>query len=266
VALLPLAALAGDARQEPGAQEPALLLYVSPRDDAKQLVARFPENTDLSETYFGTPAFGVHMHIMGPEQCCPLHLHPRGYEAAIIVAGTGELTHLAAPARPGGQPRPRSSRVKAGDVVISPPGSSHALANTTPAGHLATLVISAPPFTGNLYLAQGDARQISPDPTIERLGAPLRELRAGGAGIVRRKLPFGTAVGLDRLEVTSRQRLVLQRSTLFYVAEGIGILTLREGGAGLPLEPGSLVGVRSGRAVTITPGPQRSLALVALSF
>lgn len=260
--LAPLVLFAGPQRA-PAAPtgESALLLFASPAQDVRRLVAEAPENTDLSETYFGTPAFGVHMHIMGPGQHCPLHLHGKGYEAAVIVAGTGEV-RSGPPAASGKKSRASSFTVAPGDIVISPPGSSHAFFNTTSGGHLATLVISSPPFTGNLYLTPDDPRAVGgPSPTVEHLG---QAAAVGPGGIVRRKLPFAAAVGLARVDIAAGQRWTLTRNALFYVAAGTGFVSLP--GANVPLEPGSLVGVRAGTVVAVAPISNRPLSLVEVGF
>ncbi len=264
LAVLPLLAGAGEPRPGEGSASPILVL-VSPRQRAADLVARFPENTDLSESYFGTAAFSVHLHIMGPSQFCPLHLHQRGHEAALIVEGTGLVRNGAGGT--GKKKQPEGLAVREGDLVVSPPGSSHAFINTTPGGHLATLVVSALPFSGNLYLEPDDPRCAGgPLPMVERLGSPPAGLTGGGSGgVIRKPIPFNPAVGLTRLDLTGRQRWTLKRSALFYVAAGVGRLEI-DGGGETPLEPGLLVGVKSGARLTLTPGPGAPLSLAEFDF
>jgi hypothetical protein len=113
------------------------------------------ERADISETYFASSCCSVHMHLLGKQQRCPLHLHRRAHEVSVVVSGepevlqvyplSGELQRRTAPAAPG-------------TLVYSPPLCGHAWRNRDPGRMQANLVFSAPPFEGNFYVEVDDPR------------------------------------------------------------------------------------------------------------
>jgi mannose-6-phosphate isomerase-like protein (cupin superfamily) len=45
---------------------------------------------DQGHIYRVTATASVHLHVMGPRQRCPLHVHPDQHEVAVVVAGAAQ--------------------------------------------------------------------------------------------------------------------------------------------------------------------------------
>jgi hypothetical protein len=113
------------------------------------------EQADASETYYAMPQGSVHMHLLGKQQSCPLHLHRVAHEVTVVVSGGPEVLQIYPEA---GKLQRRAAPVEPGTLVYSPPFCGHQWRNRDPARMQANLVFSAPPFEGNFYVEADDPR------------------------------------------------------------------------------------------------------------
>lgn len=146
----------------PAQAPPETLQVIDMAARLKKISGTNADAPDLSQTFFSSPAATVHMHVMGPGQICPLHIHRKGDEVTVIVGGAADVTQIHGPdlARETGV-------VTAGGAVASPRLCGHEFVNTSGTEALGNLVFSLPPFDYNLYVRPDDARQ-------RQGGAPLR--------------------------------------------------------------------------------------------
>ncbi|HEY3358957.1 MAG TPA: cupin domain-containing protein [Polyangia bacterium] len=252
VALLLLGGAAGVwlARARPWRRPPA----VEVRDlDAElaTLAGRAATLADAAETYYVTPRASVHLHVMGFGQRCPLHLHPRTAEAAVIVRGAADGVQVSGE---GGALRRRAGRYAEGALIASPPGCGHELVNAAPDALLASLVFAVPPFDGNHYVAADDPRMLAATaPSVYDPRPALAELAASS-----RLVELPAAAGrLAGLLVRTEAELPPERPLVAYVVEGEGAL---EAAGRHGLRPHHLVILRAGAPARVRA--TRPLALL----
>jgi quercetin dioxygenase-like cupin family protein len=121
------------------------------------IVAEHGPDANQAVFFVETPSLSVHLHFMGRRHHCPLHIHPRGHEATVIVDGTAEVRHVFG--RDGGLER-GTHTFRDGDLIASPPGCAHAFTNVEADRVLGNLVFSSPAFDHNTYLASDDDERI----------------------------------------------------------------------------------------------------------
>jgi mannose-6-phosphate isomerase-like protein (cupin superfamily) len=219
--------------------------------------------SDISETYFYSDSASVHMHVMGFEQTCPLHIHRKTAEATVVVAGQAEVTQI--------HGRDKSLRTVhgtygPGTVVVSPPFCGHEFRNRDPRMMLGNLVIAAPPFDGNFYLGRED-------PRMHQGGAPYHyrpedDLAAFGRGDEPARLVVLPVLDGLLSSLLVRRDFSLDstgdptRPTLLYVTSGEGHLDI--GGRRLGLRPRNLVTVRSAGRVVVRAAPNQVVAILVI--
>ncbi|MEW5806976.1 MAG: cupin domain-containing protein [Acidobacteriota bacterium] len=110
--------------------------------------------SDLSFSLFENGEVSFHVHAMQARQICPLHVHNNSEECDFIIKGKAKIHSVVT--EEGGSRGPQ----RRGEILLeknglfyAPPGSPHEFLNATDEV-LACLVISTPPFQGNLYLKE----------------------------------------------------------------------------------------------------------------
>lgn len=217
------------------------------------LARAHPDTADISQTYFTADTASVHMHVMGRGQTCPLHIHRRTHEATIIVAGRAEVRQV------WGDGDGLAQRVGThgpGELIASPPFTGHAWFNRATDQMLGNLVFAWPPFDGNLYVEDGDARLGRgtgpfvhvPAEALASLREPVREERL--PALDGRMSSVLLARGTHALAATREAPVVV------YVAQGEGVLEVSEA---RPVRPGQLWVLR--RDATLRAAEGHPLAL-----
>jgi hypothetical protein len=206
--------------------------------------------SDLARWYGVTGAATVHMHLLGPHQIVPLHIHRKSNEATFIVSGSAEVTHVFGA---GGSER-KTTHATPGTLVASPPLCGHAWKNVDSGGGAqANLVFEVPPFDGNLYLDDSDlARANGPAPAVYDVPAELAEFARSSDRV--RSVPLPLPEGrLAELFVRSEATLPVDpdRTLVLYVAGGEGEIESPPMRA--RVAPMSLVLVAGPRSVTLHP-------------
>jgi mannose-6-phosphate isomerase-like protein (cupin superfamily) len=206
--------------------------------------------SDLARWYTVTGSATVHMHLLGPHQIVPLHIHRKSNEATFIVSGSAKVTHVFGA---GGSER-KTTDATPGTLVVSPPLSGHAWKNVEPGGGAqANLVFEVPPFDGNLYLDDSDlARADGPAPIVYDVPAQLAEFVQSSDQV--RTVPLPLPEGrLAELFVKSEATLPVDpdRTLVLYVAGGKGEVESRPLRARVAAR--SLVLVSGPRSVTLHP-------------
>ncbi len=169
-----------------------------------------------------SPSLSVHLHLMGRRHHCPLHIHPRGQEATVIVEGEARVQHVF---RREGALENATSVHGEGALVASPPGCAHAFTNTSSEKILANLVFSSPGFDHNTYLeSDGDERISASAPTTYSFAEEIRAFWSTTDEV--RRVPLG-ALGsgvLTLLLTRGKAKVEPRRSgvTVIYVLEGSG--------------------------------------------
>ncbi len=136
--------------------EPAVrVLNLAQRVAAIQ--AQHPGASDRSETYFRSAEATVHMHVIGFQQTCPLHIHRVTEEATVIVSGAPQVRQLHGAE---GQLVQLQRSPSVGTLLYAPPFCGHEWINGSADQMQGNLVFASPPFDGNFYLARDDPRQL----------------------------------------------------------------------------------------------------------
>ena len=174
------------------------------RADIAEIARTRSDVSDLARWYSIADGATVHMHLLGPRQIVPLHIHRKSHEATFIVSGTADVTHVFG-AR--GSER-RLTHAAPGALIVSPPLCGHAWKNVepeggsgsgaSPRGVQANLVFEVPPFDGNFYLDDSDlARADGSPPVVYDLPAELADFARSGEQIPHRALAIagGAALG-----------------------------------------------------------------------
>lgn len=189
---------------------------------------------DGSETYFASGGASVHMHLLGYGQMVPLHIHPAGEEATIIVTGAPEVVQVHG--APSGVPIRDDAVRREGTLIYSPPSCGHKWVNHDREHMQGNLVFSVPQFPGNLYVEEDDPR-----------------LRGGGAPAVFTAdalldaLPEGLAFDIVTLPIMNgRMRaLVLRNEAEVPAAPGTRMLYVARGRAVLRAAGGAEIRART---------------------
>ena len=213
---------------------------------AADLAQRFPEHTDRSETFFATPIASAHMHLIGKDQLCPLHIHRTTNEATIIVTGEPDVLQIWGPDQERSE-----DRFGPGTLVASPPFTGHEWDNNSPL-HQANLVLAYPSFDGNLYLREGDPRMdAGTEPFAYHPSEDLGAFVDSGAPSDARELP-ALAGRMTRVLVATQH--VLEASdeshAIVYAAGGRGALDAGE--VHRDIEPGTLLVFQRSEPVTFS--------------
>jgi mannose-6-phosphate isomerase-like protein (cupin superfamily) len=180
-------------------------------------------NADVSHTFYLTAAASVHLHALGRQQMCPLHLHPASKEATVIVSGRPVVDLVYAR---GGVPVREKHSLGPGALVYSPAFSGHQWVNTSAEEMQANLVFTAPPFAGNFYVQENDARlrRAQEPPAVVDPGEALRSFTGRGTpgevldpGIMDGMISLVLVNGTFHLDADPNERVL-------YVARGSGVL------------------------------------------
>jgi uncharacterized RmlC-like cupin family protein len=187
--------------------------------DLAQIARDRAGDTDVSRTYFVSDHASVHLHVMGAEQTCPLHLHRKAEEVTAIVSGTAEVTHVFGQA---GRRAEKTARFGPGQLVGSPPYCGHRWKNTDRAGALGNLVFASPPFEGNFYVEPHDERLLQGAlPSTADVSDALAAFAAQAEATKQTVLPF---FGGRMTLLLTRSEVVLpanpEGSKLVYVMAG----------------------------------------------
>jgi Cupin len=225
--------------------------------DIAEIARTRSDVSDLARWYSIADGATVHMHLLGPRQIVPLHIHRKSHEATFIVSGAADVTHVFGA---GGSER-RLTQAAPGALIVSPPLCGHAWKNVepeggsgpgaSPRGVQANLVFEVPPFDGNLYLDDSDlARADGSPPVVYDVPAELADFARSGEQV--RSVPLPLPQGrLSGLFLRSETILPVDpdRTLVLYVAGGEG--ELRSGATHAHLAPMSLVLVTAHRSVTL---------------
>lgn len=200
----------------------------------------------------------VHLHYMGRGHLCPLHVHPGGEEATVIVSGSADVAHRWGEA---GEVATSTRRVHEGAVIASPSLCGHEWVNASADATLGNLVISMPPYETNVYVRPEDPRMLqgSAPATFEVDDAELAALARGGEAFRRRTLPMlggKLSVAMVRSEVAIEP---VAAASVVYVLQGSGSLVARRSAE---LGPSSLAVVPAGRAFELRATGAPLVALV----
>jgi quercetin dioxygenase-like cupin family protein len=174
-------------------------------------------STDLSAHFYGNEQISAHLHLMAPQQFCPLHHHPEGYELSAIVSGSGFVRGDG----PGGL---TESALAPGDVVLSTKGSRHEIGNRGATEYLAALVVATPRFDGNLYVRESTPRG----------NGQSTVLPASGQRPDSPTIPFAPWTEVTRHVASNPTSLPANGTLALYVRQGAGTLA----------EPGTTDAVR----------------------
>jgi len=112
-------------------------------------------SSDVSMPYYTSPSATVHMHVIGYEQTCPLHIHRKTEEISVIVSGIADVTQIH---YQNGSIVSKRDSFKPGMVIYTPPFCGHKWINKEKRTMQANLVFSVPPFDGNFYIQDDDYR------------------------------------------------------------------------------------------------------------
>ena len=207
-------------------------------------VREHPDWPDIvSSAYYRTSGASVHVHVMGPRQICPLHLHETTDEATVVVSGTADVSF--AFGRDGVRTSDRG-RFAEGSVIYSPKYCGHEWSNGGDAP-LANLVFTAPRFTGNRYVRSDEAMLL-------RGAAPTIVLPEDSATV---PIAGGTmrVLSLDAPEPLA----AVGAATIVYVTGGTGSL---EAQRTVALAPRRLVVQRARHETTLRPTAGERLRVV----
>jgi hypothetical protein len=229
----------------PEAQEPDIdVTDVGAR--LAEIARQYPDRSDYSETYYGSAAASVHMHVMGDEQTSPLHIHRKANEATVIVDGVAEVTHVFGK---DGALVTRQGRFPPGSLIASPPFCGHRWFNPSKTQKLGNLVFTLPRFDGNLYVQPDDARlQKGGEPFLYDPARDLEEIAAGAEPNKRRALPIlGGRMSVLAIKSTARIEHPAGKPVVTYVLRGAGVL---DNGHAYPVKERHLAVINRGPAVT----------------
>lgn len=189
---------------------------------AKAVTRGNEELSDFSVSLFHSQRGTMHLHMLGPGQTIPLHIHRRSIEATVVVTGTPQVVQVV---RKDGAPARRESVAQPGTLVSSPVRCAHEWRNDAQDLWQANLVFAVPAFDGNLFLQEDDERITSEGPAIvidpDELGAeaePDAPLYVRPVATLPEQL--STAVIRDRMLLAVTE----QNPALVYVARGKGVL------------------------------------------
>ncbi|HJN72812.1 MAG TPA: cupin domain-containing protein [Myxococcota bacterium] len=226
-------------------------------DKAEEIIQAHFDSTDRSETFYTTEVASAHMHVIGVDQLCPLHVHRTANEATIIVTGSPDVAHVYAEE---GERVETQEQFGPGSLVSSPPFTGHEWDNNTGA-HQANLVLAYPSFDGNLYLRPDDPRMdqgtapfsYHPDDDVE-------DFVASGQPFDRLDLPIMEG-RMSRLFVGEQYELpaTSEDHGLLYAVSGEGML--RGAGTERAITPGTLLVFLRPAPVVIEATGDQPLAL-----
>jgi quercetin dioxygenase-like cupin family protein len=204
-------------------------------------------STDLSAQFFGNGQLSAHLHLMAPEQFCPLHHHPEGYELSAIVSGRGFVRGDG----PGGL---TESALAPGDVVISTKGSRHEIGNRDSDEYLAALVIATPRFEGNLYV-----RESTPEGNGQSTVLPASGRQPDSSDIL-----FAPWADVTRHIAKEPVSLPAAGTLVLYVRQGSGTLTEPGTAEAVDLSAPQLVITRNAPALLASGTGEPVLEIIAL--
>jgi hypothetical protein len=146
-----------------------------------------PTFTDRSVQFFSSREASVHMHLIGPGQTCPLHIHPGPDEVTVIVGGDANVTHVHGV---DGKAVTQTGRRSPGMLVRSPAYCGHEWVPASPGAVQGNLVFASPLFQGNYYLKPDDPRLLQgSEPFFYEPAADLEALTRGSEARVVRPIP-----------------------------------------------------------------------------
>ena len=149
----------------------------------------FASMADFVETLFSGSVGTVHTHALGHGQRVPMHIHKQSDEAVVILSGAPEVKQIYG--NESGAFANRSTTPALGTVVYSPPWCGHAWLNPNAETMQANLVLAAPPFEGNFYVADDDERmRRGKEPHSYSITDDLKAFEATKAPSSLRDLPF----------------------------------------------------------------------------
>lgn len=235
-------------------REPAVQVF-DVANEVDELASETPDWLDIVPAkYFKSEAATVHLHVMGRDQTCPLHIHAKTEEATVIVKGSAEVTHVFAK---DGALAEQTTHPPPGTLLYSPTYCGHEWKNASKTEHLGNLVFTAPPFIGNHYVKKDH-------PLLLRGAAPFVldvDAEIAAAQGKRRETPVPMGAGKLRLFVLPPGETLAAKAkaTIVFALRGKGTL---DAGEAVPLMPYRLVVVRE-RAVSVRPSAEGPLAVLA---
>jgi hypothetical protein len=236
--------------------EPELVVFDVGADFAQ--MAQNRRFSDQSTAYFGNEQTTVHMHVMGMEQTCPLHLHRDSHEVTAIVVGTARVTQIFG--SDGGLEKVEGA-YPPGSVVASPPFCGHEWYNPDTEHMLGNLVFSRPSFDGNFYLHPTDPRLLKGGaPFHAQAQAALERLAHSGQSSLLEPLPVMDGhMAILALQGESTLAAV-KGSQVIYTLAGEGVIQV--GRRKLPLRETYLAVSAAEHAVRLQADSGHPLALL----
>ena len=213
-----------------------------------ELVRDDPKNPSMNDTFYATKAASIHLHVLGPNEVCQLHVHRNNDEATLVVEG---LAHVTTRFGRDGQAASLDEVYPAGTLIALPALCAHRWHNVTPGAYHNNLVFSRPAFTFNDFVKPDDPTLLRASPPSivdlpERLSEFLKTDKAAELG----PLP---ALGGTLFTLFVRDAYVVaargDEPVSFYVVQGEGEIDAGTRGA---LEPGDLAMMTHGAGARLT--------------
>ena len=227
-------------------------------DNVDYINRNLSANSDISHTFYSTGTASVHMHALGLQQMCPLHIHQNSKEATVIVSGHPEVELVFN--RNGTLTRERHT-YGAGTLIYSPPLCGHEWINTSAKEMQANLVFTAPPFGGNFYVPENDPRLnqaeapvvVDPDDALRSFLSRSKPSEVVDPGIMGGLMSLLLVRDVLHLDADPSERLM-------YVVRGAGVL---EAGRRIALREKLLLLIPSNCALDLKAGAGTPLAVFA---
>ena len=118
-----------------------------------ELVRDDPKNPSMNDTFYATKAASIHLHVLGPNEVCQLHVHRNNDEATLVVEG---LAHVTTRFGRDGQSASLDEVYPAGTLIALPALCAHRWHNVTPGAYHNNLVFSRPTFAFNDFVKPDD--------------------------------------------------------------------------------------------------------------
>jgi len=201
-----------------------------------QLVTRDPHNPSMNATFYNTQAASIHLHVLGPDAVCQLHVHANNDEATLVVEG---LAHVTTRFGRDGQLASRDEVYPAGTLVALPTLCAHRWHNVTSGAYHNNLVFSRPTFSFNQFVSPDDPGLLDAhEPAIIDLPARFAEFASGNEPAELTQLP---ALGGTMFSLFVRGSYAIEargkEPATYYVLRGAGEV---DAGTRATLKPGDL--------------------------
>lgn len=222
---------------------------------ARAIADESPGGRSLTDTYYVGRTASAHLHLIGKDSGCELHLHEHTEEASIPVTGRPLVTEVFARA---GSRVTRTAGYDTGTLIVSRPNGAHAWRNPSHREYQATLVLTlGGEFPGNDFVRPTDARILKAEEPL--ILDPKTDERISGRDRGNRELVVPAAHAALTVLALSEPRSVEPggEATLLYVVEGAGLFDA--GKRSFLLRPTTLVVSRLTHTARIVPDAETRL-------